>query len=343
MKRRMILIITMVMFLAACSQNTQEQVSIMTWGGDFIPSEMIEQFEAETNIKVQLKEVTSNEEMQNLLENSAGQYDLAVVTDYMVDILRQNQTIQKFDQNQLEYFSALDENYLYKYYDETSEYSIPYTVSTAVMVYNAEKVDQTIDSYNALWDETFKNSVVTIDGAVEVMGIVSKVLGQKVNDPDPQAISAVKEKLFSLKEQIVRFETNTPQDSLLNGEANLGFMYSNQAAKAIQENPNMVPVFAKEGIPIYIDAFVMAKDAPNPEHAYAFLNFMMKPENSAKTSEIIQFTNVNKEAKAYLSEAFLANPLLNMPAAVAENTFFYTNLEKVIDQYEDIYTEFKLQ
>lgn len=343
MKKRLIIMITMLLFLAACSQNSQEQVSIMTWGGDFIPSEMIRQFESETNIKVQLKEVTSNEEMQDLLENSADQYDLAVVTDYMVDILRQNQTIQKFDHDKLEHFSALDENYLYKYYDKTSEYSIPYTVSTAVMVYDSQAVDQKIDSYSALWQEEFKNSVVTIDGAVEVMGIVSKVLGQEVNDPDPQAIKAVKDKLFSLKEQIVRFETNTPQDSLLNGEAKLGFMYSNQAAKAIQENANMTPVFAKEGIPIYIDAFVMSKDAPNSDHAYTFLNFMMQAENSAKTSEIIQFTNVNKEAKAYLSEAFLANPLLNMSPEVAENTFFYTNLEKVIDQYEDVYTEFKLQ
>ena len=343
MKKKFIILLSVLFLLAACTQEAQEEVSIMSWGGDFIPQEIIKEFETQTNIKVRYKEVTSNEDMQSLLENSADQYDLAVVTDYMVDILRQNETIAKIDHNQLEHFSALDENYLYKYYDETNEYSIPYAVSTAVMVYNSNNVDQVIDSYEALWSDDFKNEVVVIDGAVELMGIVSKVLGQKVNDPDEKAVVAVKEKLFALKEQVVRFETNTPQDSLLNGEANLGFMYSNQAAKAITEDPAMTPVFAKEGIPIYIDAFVMSNKAPNEKNAYQFLNFMMQAENSAKISEITQFTNVNQEAKQYLSEAFLANPLLNMSPEVAQNTFFYTDLEKVIEQYEDIYAEFKLQ
>ena len=83
---------------AACgngSSGGKKQINLMTWGGDFIPREIISRFEEETGTKVNYKEVTSNEDMQSLLEANPDQYDLAVVTDYMVDILRQNEYLGK--------------------------------------------------------------------------------------------------------------------------------------------------------------------------------------------------------------------------------------------------------
>ncbi|MFA6783003.1 MAG: spermidine/putrescine ABC transporter substrate-binding protein, partial [Sedimentibacter sp.] len=90
-KLSVLLIIALLMAsLTGCGNNagTVEQINLMSWGGDFIPREVISEFEEETGIKVNYKEVTSNEDMQSLLEANPDQYDLAVVTDYMVDILR---------------------------------------------------------------------------------------------------------------------------------------------------------------------------------------------------------------------------------------------------------------
>ena len=82
-KKLMSVMMVLLLSLAACSPNDKdtETVSLMTWGGDFIPREIIQEFEEETGIMVNYKEVTSNEDMQSLLETSPGQYDLAVVTD----------------------------------------------------------------------------------------------------------------------------------------------------------------------------------------------------------------------------------------------------------------------
>src|SRR5690554_1122863 len=77
------------------------EVNLMTWGGDFIPRAIIEEFEKETGIKVNYKEVTSNEDMQSLLEASPDQYDLAVTTDYMVDILRQSDMLAVLDKSKI--------------------------------------------------------------------------------------------------------------------------------------------------------------------------------------------------------------------------------------------------
>ena len=85
-----VLLIAILAFVWMTSTKDKgEEINLMTWGGDFIPRVIIDEFTEETGIKVNYKEVTSNEDMQSLLEANPDQYDLAVVTDYMVDILRQ--------------------------------------------------------------------------------------------------------------------------------------------------------------------------------------------------------------------------------------------------------------
>lgn len=338
----------LVFSLVGCGKGKDtKEINLMTWGGDFIPREIINQFEEETGIKINYKEVTSNEDMQSLLEANPDQYDLAVVTDYMVDILRQNEYLENLDKEKLPNFSNLNPVYQGKYYDENNEFSIPYAISTSFLLVNPEAVEalgaQPITGYSDLWQEELKNNIVVIDWSVEILGLVLKTLGYEYNETDPQKVAEAKEKLFALKDNIMRFETNTPEDSLISGEAVAGFMYSNQAVKGQVANPSLEPVFPREGMPIYIDSFVMSKEAPNRDNAYAFLNFLLEPEVSAKISEITNFANPNKAAQEYLPEDFKNNPMLNLPDEAVENTSLYINVDAVLEEYDHIYSEFKMQ
>lgn len=344
----MLLAFILVFSLVGCGKDKgTEEINLMTWGGDFIPREIINQFEEETGIKINYKEVTSNEDMQSLLEANPNQYDLAVVTDYMVDILRQNEYLENLDKEKLPNFSNLNPGYQGKYYDENNEFSIPYAISTSFLLVNPEAVEalgaQPITGYSDLWQEELKNNVVVIDWSVEIIGLVLKTLGYEYNETDPNKVAEAKEKLFALKDNIMRFETNTPEDSLISGEAVAGFMYSNQAVKGQVANPSLEPVFPREGMPIYIDSFVMSKEAPNRDNAYAFLNFLLEPEVSAKISEITNFANPNKAAQEYLPEDFKNNPMLNLPDEAVENTSLYINVDAVLEEYDHIYSEFKMQ
>lgn len=325
----------------------QEAINLMTWGGDFIPREIIDQFTEETGIKVNYKEVTSNEDMQSLLEANPDQYDLAVVTDYMVDILRQNGLLENLDKSKLPNIKNINPVYQGNYYDENNEYSIPYAISTSFLLVNPEAVAalgaQPITSYKDLWQSELKNSIVLIDWSVEIIGLVLKSLGYEYNETDPVKVTEAKERLFALKDNIVRFETNTPEDSLVNGEAVVGFMYSNQAVKGQAANNKLQPVFPEEGYPIYIDCWIMSKEAPNKDNAYQFLNFIMQPEIAAKIADITKFTTPNKAAEPYLPEDYRNNPMLNLPDEVAANTSFYIGVENVLEEYEHIYSEFKLR
>lgn len=338
---------TLMVALAGCgAKEASKEINLMTWAG-FIPPEIIEQFEEESGLTINYKEVGTNEDMQSLLEASGDQYDIAVVTDYMVDILRRNENIKPFEQDKLPNFSNLNPVYQNKYYDETNEYSIPYAISTSFLLVNPEAVEalgaNPITSYADLWQPELEKNVVVIDGAVEMMGVALKTLGYEYNQTDPAIVAEAKEKLFALKDNIMRYETNTPEDSLINGEAVAGFMYSNQAVKGQEANPSLQPVFPTEGIPMYIDSIVMSKDAPNNENAHAFLNFLLEPEISAKISELTSFTNTNTAAQDFLPEDFKNNPMLNLSDDVAGNTSLYIDVDVVSEEYEHIYSEFKMQ
>lgn len=345
-----ILVVTIALGVILSTNQVVEaagEVNLMTWGGDFIPRAIISEFEQETGIKVNYKEVTSNEDMQSLLEASPGQYDLAVVTDYMVDILRQNDMLAVLDKDQLPNYANINPVYHGAYYDPDDQYSIPYAISISFLLVNPGAVEalgaDPITSYHDLWQEELANNVVLIDWSVEIMGLVLKSLGYEYNETDPAKVAEAREKLFALKPNIMRFETNTPEDSLVNGEAVAGFMYSNQAVKGVQARPELAPVFPTEGMPIYIDSWVMSKEAPNKDGAYQFLNFIMRPEIAARIADLTKFTSPNRAAEEYLPEDFKNNPMLNLADEVVENTSFYIGVDRVMDEYEHIYLEFKLR
>ena len=350
-KLSVLLIIALLMtsLVGCANDNTtkDEQINLMSWGGDFIPREVITQFEQETGIKVNYKEVTSNEDMQSLLEANPDQYDLAVVTDYMVDILRLNESIQVLNKEKMPNFSNINPVYQGNYYDENKEYSMPYAISTSVLLVNKEAVEELgadpITGYKDLWQEELKNNVVIVDWSIEVMGVVLKSLGYDYNETDPEIVAEAREKLFELAPNIVRFETNTPEDSLINKEAVAGFMYSNQAVKGQATDSSLEPVFPEEGMPIFIDSFVMSKGAPNIDNAYKFLDFLLRPEIAAKIADITNFTTPNKAADEFLPEDYKNNPMLNIPDEVAQNTSFYINVAAVSEEYDHIYSEFKMK
>ena len=349
-KLSILLLLALVMtLLVACGNDTskEESLNLMSWGGDFIPREVIEEFEEETGIKVNLKEATSNEDMQSLLEANPDQYDLAVLTDYMVDILRQNGTIGILDKDKIPNFSNINPVYQNNYYDESDEYSIPYAISTSLLLVNPEGVAELgadpITGYADLWQDELESNVVIVDWSVEVIGVVLKALGYDYNETDPDILTEAREKLFELAPNIVRFETNTPEDSLVNGEAVAGFMYSNQVVKGQGEDTSLEAVFPDEGMPIFIDCLVMSEESPNKDNAYEFLDFILRPEIAAKIADITNFTTANKMAGEFLSEDYKNNPVLNIPDEEAAKTSFYIDVAAVSEEYDYIYSEFKMQ
>ena len=182
-RRSAVLLVAVVLVLAAAGAvgAKEGEITLMTWGGDFIPREIIQEFEQETGIRVHYKEVPSNEDMQSLLEANPDSIDLLVVTDYMVDILRQNGVLEVLDKTKMPNYANINPVYLGNYYDPTSEYSIPYAISISLLLVNHEEVEKLgakpITTYSDLWQPELRGKVVVVDWSVEIHGRCPQVAG----------------------------------------------------------------------------------------------------------------------------------------------------------------------
>ena len=85
----------------------------------------------------------------------------------------------------------------------------------------------------------------------------------------------------------------------------------------------------EDGTLYWMDTWVLLKDAPHPEAAYAWLNFIHEPAIQAKETETNYYATPNDEAKKLVDPELLANPVVFVPDAA------FANLEGAQDVSSD--------
>lgn len=346
MKKLICLLLCFVMslMLVSCnSQNTSKgELNILTWA-DYVPDEVVSNFENETGIKVNYSNFNTNEEMIAKLQAAkGGQYDIVICSDYIIDLMRNDgNLIQKIDKEKVPNFVNIDEKLQNQYYDPDNEYTVPYTVASAVIVYDSSKVDFEIKGYKDLWNEKLKDSIVLLDGDRDIIGLTLQKMNKSVNETDEKVVNLAGKELLQLKPNVIGFDANTPHEMIINGMASVGYMYGSQASSVLDAVPTAKFVYPEEGMGVYIDNIVIPANAPNYENANIFINYILDGKVSAKISSIINYINANKAAKEYLPEEYKNNPLVNIPDDILSKAEPYKDLGKAKDYYDKIWTNFK--
>lgn len=320
------------------------EINILTWQ-DYVPKEVIDKFTAETGIKVNYASANDNESMLSKLQAAkGGEYDVIICSDYIIKVMLEDGSLLKeFDKEKLPNFSNIDPVYQNQYYDPENKYSIPYTSSSAILVYDSSAIDFEINSYADLWRPELKDSIVLLDGGRDIIGLTLQSLGYSLNTTDENELAEAKAKLLELKPNVIGFDANQPHSKIISGEAVAGYMFGSQVTAAMAANEAVRFAYPEEGLGMYTDCVVMAQNAPNEENAYKFINFILEGENSAAISNIINYTNCNTAAREFLSEEFLNNETINIPADVMEKSESYMDLGEATALYDDIWVAFKNQ
>ena len=333
--------------LAGCSGGqksgeNQKVLNILTWDG-YIPENIISEFQSEKNIKMNFSNFESNEEMLAKLEaTGGGDYDLVIGSDYILKQAISENLIEKLDKSKLSNFENLDPAYLNQYYDPESEYTIPYSAGTPLIIYDKEKIGMEITSYEDLWNPALKGKLVLLDDARNTIGIVLKSMGESMNTTDPQILAKAKEKLMKLKDNIHHLDATNPYESIISGETDIGYMFTSQILTAMNEREGLDVVYPKEGMGFGIDSWFIPKGAKNQDSAYEFLNYIMDAETAANISEQIFYQCANKAAGEYLSAEYKSNPALYIPAEkLGEPEFIETLDPETTALYDEIWTSFK--
>lgn len=345
MKRILSLIVVLLLVIPFASLGLAEEekvLNILTWAEYIDRDTILTPFEEETGIRVDYSFINSNEEMLTKLQSvGGGTYDIILASDYIIDIAREEGLLRKLDKEKLPNFQNIDPNFQSQFYDPENEYTVPYVAGTPLIIYDPALIDIEITGYESLWDESLSDSIVLIDDARNIIGITLKTLGASFNTTDPEILQAAEEKLLRLKPNIRVLDYDRPDRAMVSGEASIGYMFTPGVLWALEDRPDLEVVYPQEGMGFGIDNLFIPVNAPHPENAHLFLNFIMRPEIAVNIAEKQAYINCNQAADELLSEEFKQNPVLYIPSEVLGQTEFIQNVGDAQLIYNDIWTRFK--
>ena len=204
------------------------QVKVFNWG-EYIDEDLIDEFEDEYGIEVIYDTFDTNEAMYPRVEADPSLYDVICPSDYMIEKMIQNDVLQEIDWDQITNKENIGEVYLKSCegFDPGNKYCVPYTFGTVGILYNKELVDEdaVIDSWDVLWDETYKNDIIMQDSVRDAFMISLKRLGYSCNTTDEDELNEAMEELKIQSKLNKAYTIDEVRDKMINGAAAIGVIY----------------------------------------------------------------------------------------------------------------------
>ncbi len=321
--------------LTGCSSSDKGingQVIVYNWG-EYIDPETIRMFEEESGIKVIYDEFETNESMYPKVESGAVAYDIACPSDYMISRMIQNGMLAEIDYDKIP--NARD-NIGAQYYEQSegfdpgNKYAIPYCWGTVGILYNKTMVDEPITRWAQLWDEKYADNILMQDSVRDAFMVAEKLNGFSMNTLNPAELETARDALIRQKPLVQAYVVDQVRDKMIGGEAAIGVIYSGEAIYTQRENPDLVYVIPEEGTNIWIDSWVILKNAPNKANAEKFIDFMCRADIALKNFEYITYSTPNTAAWELIEEEDIKNSEIAFP-----DLSQYGNLETYVYLGED--------
>jgi spermidine/putrescine transport system substrate-binding protein len=269
---------------------------------------VIDGFTKETNIEVNYEAYASNEEMMSKLLAGATKYDLIQPSEYMIEALAKGGKLRKIDAYAVSNMKNIDPSLRNLPHDPNDEYSVPWMAGTVGIVVNTEKVKDDIKGYRDVFQEKFKGRIVVLNDNREIVSWALHTLGLPINEITKEKLEKTKPVIKSWLPLIRTFDSDSPKTALLNGDVDLGIVWSGEAAICWRENKKFQYVVPAEGAHQFIDSLAIPAIANNPMGATRFMDYILRPEVSKLISAKFPYTNPNVEARKLLSKEALDNP-----------------------------------
>jgi len=333
------LILTGTATLTGCSSGNGEKIYVYNWG-EYIDPDVVDLFEKETGIKVVLKYFEQNEDMYPVIKNGSVKYDVVCPSDYMIQKMIEEDLLAEINYENVPNISNIDPTYLKSAaeFDPGNKYSVPYCWGTVGLLYNKTMIKEPIDSWAALFDKDFieKNGyngdILMINSVRDAFAIALSYLGYSINTTDEAQLEEAKALLQSQKPLVDAYVVDQVRDKMIGGDNPIGVIYSGEAIFTQRENPDLEYVVPKEGSNVWIDGWVIPKNAPNKEYAEKWINFMCEPEIALKNFEYITYSTPNKAARELIQDEDIKNSAVAFPSAdVLERCSTYHYLGEDMD------------
>lgn len=322
----------------------QKEVRVYNWS-DYIDEQTLKDFEKETGIKVVYDVFDSNEILETKLLTGKTGYDVVVPSATFLSRQIKAGVFQKLDKSKLPNLSNTWPE-IYKriaQYDPDNAYSINYMWGSTGIGYNIDKVkkafpDAPLDSWSLVYNpDNLKKlkgcGVMFLDSPEDLLPSVLTYLGLPPDWSNVENVKKAADQLAKLKPYITKFHSSEYINALANGNICVAVGYSGDIfqaktrAEQAKKGVNIAYSLPKEGAQLWFDEMAIPADAPHPEEAHIFLNYLLRADVAAKNSNYVSYANGNLKSQELLDEAVKGNPSIYPTPEVFARLFTVPTIE----------------
>ena len=291
-----------------------KKVVVYNWG-EYLDPEILTMFEEETGIDVVYEEFETNEILYPKISSGAIAYDVICPSDYMIQRMIKNDLLAEINFDNIPNIKNIGKEYMdqSRQFDPENKYSVPYCWGTVGILYNKTMVDEPVTSWSILWDEKYKDNILMQDSVRDAFGVTLKCLGYSLNSTDLDELTKARDLLIKQKPLVQAYVIDQVRDKMIGNEAAIGVIYSGEAIYTQKENPDLEYVVPEEGSNIWIDSWVIPKNAENKENGEKFINFLCRPDIALKNFEYITYSTPNTEARKMIEDESIRNSEIAFP------------------------------
>ena len=320
-------------------QAKKKQVLNLFCWSEYVPQEVIDGFTKETGIKVNVENYASNEEMLSKLLAGGSKYDLIQPSEYVIEALIKAEKLEPLTLENIPNIKNLDPKFTKLPHDPEGKYCVAWMAGTVGIAVNTAKVKTPVAGYKDVFNGTHKRRIVVLNDSREIVSWALATLGISANDMTPENLEKAKPILAEWLPQVKVYDSDSPKTALLNGDVDLGIVWSGEAAILWSKNKKFTYVLPSEGAHQFIDSLAVPKGAPNKENGEKFINYILKPEVSVLISDAFPYTNPNAEAVKLLKKSQRDNPASYPPGEPKLETF--KDIGKAAKDIDKLVTDLK--
>lgn len=333
--------------LAGCTGSKGGEngvVYVYNWG-EYIDPETIDMFEEETGIEVVYDEFETNEIMFPKVSAGAVSYDVICPSDYMIQKMIDNDLLMELDYSKMPNTANIGAQYFEQseQFDPGNKYSVPYCWGTVGILYNKTMVDEPITKWADLWDPKYENNILMQNSVRDAMMVALKLKGYSMNTLNQAELDEAGAALIEQKPLVQAYVVDQVRDKMIGNEAAIGVIYSGEAIYTQRENPDLVYVIPEEGTNVWIDSWVITKNAQNADNAHKFIDFMCRPDIALMNFDFITYSTPNDAARELIEDEDIRNSEIAFPDLSQYNnleTFSYLG-EEGDEMYNEVWKQVK--
>ncbi|MFM1966278.1 MAG: hypothetical protein RL134_2003 [Actinomycetota bacterium] len=319
------------------------EVNLYNWT-DYISPELLDRFESETGITVNLDNYDSNETMLSKLQAGGANYDVIVPSDYMVAQMIELGLLQEVDPASFPNGQYIKPEFMDVYFDPGRKYSAPYMYGTTGIAYDPTKTGVEItswaDFFNA--DSPAAGKIGTLNDQVEVIHAALRAVGSQPCSTNRDDYIKVEELLAGWKPGLAVINSDGVIGRMASGEQIMHMMWNGAFTRAQADNPNLQYVYPAEGITLWSDNFAVPVGAQNVDNAKIFINWMMDPANIGEATNFVGYDNGITGSSEFMTAELGANPAVVIPEEFKALAAPVPGCPvEAIDLYDQVWTNFK--